>query len=255
MKNLSLCLILTLSVLFSCKDKPTEPVKEIEKPETLAPLKPLADTDLVELSPEFEAFLIKEKIDPDANANGSIRYGLVKNVDSLNIFMLGSKRSVKGLEYFTNLRSLSFDLYQVPTDNSNNYSWATGGANKEYRAPIDTLDVRYNVNLEYLNVSGKSDGGGYKASIGFLKLGDNTKLKTLISQFGMMNQIDLSGLVNLENLDLSDCYSLKSLSFCTNSKLKNLIAHRAEKLYVPDPNKVDPALAERAAGATFYKCL
>lgn len=258
MRILTICLISVLTILLSCKDKPADPVKEVDKTETqepLAPLKPLTDTDLVGLSPEFEAYLIKEKIDQQSTPNGTIKYGDIKNVDSLNINLYGSNQSLKGLPYFTNLRYLKMNASQAATNDTNRFSYAFPvGIVKEYRAPVDTLDVRYNLNLEFLDVSGNSNGGGYVASIGFLKVGKNEKLKTLISLFGMMSKMDLSGLINLENLDVSESHSLTTVMLCKNTKLKNLVSHQVQKFYVADPAKASANWADKTGGAMFLKC-
>jgi hypothetical protein len=258
MRSLSICLVSVLTILLGCKNKPADPVKEVDKTEIeepLAPLKSLTDIDLVELSPEFEAYLIKEKIDQQSTPDGSIEYGDIKNVDSLHINLHGSNQSLKGLPYFTNLRYLKVKATQAATNDTNRYSYAfVVGMIKEYRAPVDTLDVRYNMNLEFLDVSGNSDGGGYAASIGFLKLGKNEKLKTLISVIGMMSKMDLSELVNLETLNVSETHSLTTVMLCTNTKLKNLVSHQVQKFYVADPDKARADWADRTGGAKFLKC-
>ncbi|MEO6287652.1 MAG: hypothetical protein ABIN80_16600 [Dyadobacter sp.] len=255
MRNLLVHFIITFFVLLGCKDKSVEHLEEVELPEILEPLKPLADDDLVSLSADLEAHLITQKIDRNDIPNGSIKYADIKNVDSLHIQFVGANKSMRGLEYFTNLVYLKFQAYQVPTDITNNYSWAFPvGVVKEFKPPLDTLDIRYNLKLEYLDVSGHSDGGGQRASIGFLKLGANTKLKTLISIYAMLKTMNLTGLTNLEYLNIGENYSLKEVRLCTNTKLKKLRSWQVERFYVPDPANMSPDLVRETGGATYLKC-
>ena len=221
-----LLVLLCILALANCKDKPAEP----EFP---------GDDQFVSLSPEFEQALIELKIDPDLVPDRQVRYGFIKSVDSLNIALFGSDLSLEGLEYFKNLRyfKLTADHQTTSSLNTYYYSFATG-VNKDYIPPIDTLDVSHNEKLEFLDCSGRSDGGGYRSSIGYLKLGENRKLSRVISQFTMFSKVDLSGVANVQYLDFSECYNLAALKICNNSQLTTLRSPQLKELYVPSPKNV-----------------
>lgn len=228
--------LLCLIALANCKEKSAEP----EFP---------GDDQFVSLSPEFEQALIDLKIDPDLVPDRQVRYEFIKSVDSLSIALNGSHLGLGGLEYFTNLRYFKLTANHKSTSSLNTYyySFATG-LNKDYIPPIDTLDVSRNEKLEFLDCSGRSDGGGYRSSIGYLKLGENSKLGRVISQFTMFSKVELSGVANVQHLDFSGCYNLATLKVCNNSQLATLRSPQVKELYVASPKNVK-ATWEIGAGA------
>lgn len=239
--NLSVLFFTTLIGLAACKeksvDKETDPLVTIKEP-----LKIPVDSAYVSVSSEFENLLIKYKIDPEKNLNGRIRYQYIKNVDSLDILFYGLNKSLKGLEYFTNLKYLKVrGYYSTASINQNIYYYAfSSGIVNDFVPSVDTLDVSNNLKLEYLDCSGTSDQGGYASAIGNLALGDNGKLKTIISNSSMINYLDLSGLSALENLEIVSCYNLTSLSLCKNSALVKLKSWQLKTIAVPSPKAVNP---------------
>lgn len=193
-----------------------------------------SDDQYIRLSPEFERVLIEANIDPDKVADEQVRYADIKAVDSLNITLHGNNLSLLGLEYFKNLKYLKLATFQPGTNEQNGYYYAfANGVNKTYVPPLDTLDVSRNENLQYLDCSGRSDGGGYKSSIKFLKLGNNNQLREIVAQFTMLDSVDLAQAPSLEHLDISGCYSLATLRICNNPKLTTLRSPQVRLLYVP----------------------
>lgn len=213
----------------------------------------MQDDELVTVSPEFEKYLIESKIDPNPISDGKISYGAIKEIDSLTITLPGNHNSLKGLEYFTNLKYLKYNGFQNPTNTTNQYYYAFGaGVVSDYIPSIDTLDVSRNLNLEYLDCSGRSDGGGYSSCIGNLKLGKNEKLQSVIAKQSMLKSIDLSGLPNLKNLDLRECYNLSTVSICSNKKLDTLRSWQVKKFYVASLLLTKPTWITGAAN--FSEC-
>ncbi len=199
--NLSILFLIIFFCLSGCKEKSKE--EEVEPLVVIKePLKIPDDSVFISLSPEFENLLIKTKIDPENNLNGKIRYQFIKNVDSLDIVFYGLNKSLKGLEYFTNLKYLKVrGYYSTASINPNIYYYAFSiGIVNNFVPAIDTLDVSNNLRLEYLDCSGTSDQGGYASTIGNLTLGSNIGLKTIISNFSMIKSLDLSELSALETL-------------------------------------------------------
>ncbi|MEO6685352.1 MAG: hypothetical protein ABIN24_05280 [Dyadobacter sp.] len=239
--KLSIFFLLIVSGLSGCKEKSVE--KEIE-PEVVIkePLKIPVDSAFISVSYEFENLLIKNKIDPDQKLNGKIRYEYIKNVDSLDISFYGLNKSLKGIEYFTNLKYLKVrGFYSTASVNQIIYYYAfSSGVVDNFVPAIDTLDVSNNLKLEYLDCSGTSDGGGYASSIRNLTLGNNSNLKTIISNSSMINSLDLNGLPALENLEVASCYNLTSLSLCKNSALVKLKSWQLKTISVPSPKTINP---------------
>lgn len=234
-------LIIIISISFSgCKEKSIE--KEEEPIILKEPLKIPVDSVFISVSPEFENLLIKNKIDPENNLNGKIRYQFIKNIDSLDISFYGLNKSLKGIEYFTNLKYLKVrGYYSTASVNQNIYYYAfSSGIVNNFVPAIDTLDVSNNLKLEYLDCSGTSDQGGYASTIGNLTLGGNVNLKTFISNSSMIKSLDLSGLSALETLEITSCYNLTSLSLCKNSALITLRSWQLKTISVPSPKAINP---------------
>lgn len=212
------------------------------------------DDQYIRLSPEFERVLIEANIDPDKVADGQVRYAAIKAVDSLNITLHGNNLSLLGLEYFKNLKYLKLATFQPSTNERNGYYYAfANGVNKTYVPPLDTLDVSHNENLQYLDCSGHSDGGGYKSSIKYLKLGNNHQLREIVAQFTMFDSVDLSQAPNLQHLDVSECYSLATLKICNNPKLTTLRSPQVKLLYVPSPKAVKATW--HTGGGALLECI
>jgi hypothetical protein len=112
----------------SCRQQtnpePTIPTEEIseeisEEPEakdTIAVEKPkvdtiLYDTSWVSIAKGFEELLIKRQLINDNVNDGKVRYSEVKDIDSINLAAQSFDHyrftSIKGIEYFKNLRYLN----------------------------------------------------------------------------------------------------------------------------------------------------
>ena len=251
--KLSVLSLLILFILSGCEKETVE--KDAGPKATIKePLKIPADSTLVPVSSEFEYLLVKYKIDPEKVLNGKIRYEYIKNVDSLDIVFYGSNKSLKGIEYFTNLRFLKVrGYYSTVSLNPNIYYYTfPTGVNADFIPSIDTLDLSNNLKLEYLDCSGYSDQGGYASTIGNLVLGSNLGLKTIISNSSMVKSLDLSGLSNLENLEIVSCYNLTSLSLCKNSALTTLRSGQLKTISVPSPKTINPGW--EIGSATLVQC-
>ncbi|MBE9466478.1 hypothetical protein ACFP1I_24055 [Dyadobacter subterraneus] len=248
--------VLSLIILFTLPGCEEETVEKDAGPKATIkePLKIPADSAQVSVSSEFEYLLVKYKIDPEKVLNGKIRYEYIKNVDSLDIVFYGSNKNLKGIEYFTNLRFLKVrGYYSTVSLNPNIYYYAfPTGVNADFIPSIDTLDVSNNLKLEYLDCSGSSEQGGYASTIGNLVLGSNLGLKTIISNSSMVKSLDLSGLSNLENLEIVSCYNLTSLSLCKNSALVRLKSLQVRTIYVPSLNLLNPKW--ETGMATLMQC-
>lgn len=211
------------------------------------------ENESIALSPEFEKFLINSKIDRDSRPDGQISYSAIKDVDSLNILLEGNGNSLKGLEHFTNLKYLKYTGMQIPTNETNRYYYAfTAGIIKGYIPSIDTLDVSKNLKLEFVECSGLGDGGGYSSSIGHLKLGKNDQLRTIIARRTMMSSLDLSGVTNLENLDIIECYNLPTVSICGNKGLNTLASWQVKEFLISSLALVKSSW--KTGSAVFSEC-
>src|SRR5215217_2099184 len=95
----SILLLLVLVLLFAgCKKKD---IVELGPPPILT------DSSMVAVSTDFEQELIRQRIDKSGNADGLVRYGDVSQIDSLFIYGSHLIKSLKGIEHFTKLRSLT----------------------------------------------------------------------------------------------------------------------------------------------------
>lgn len=199
-----------------------------------------SDLEAIELSPKFESFLIKRSIDKNPVPDGQILRGEIKDLDSLDIILDGNGNSLKGLESFSGLKYLKYRGIQRPTNISNQYFYAfMGGIVEEYIPSVLILDVSNNLNLEYLDCSGGSDGGGYWSSVGSIKFGNNSKLKVVKSTLSMFKSLDLASLTSLEDLYVDECMIMKDLSLCTNENLKKIQLSRVKRLYISSMVKPD----------------
>jgi hypothetical protein len=198
--------------------------------------KVLSDDTPIRVSKPIEEYLVSKKIDTDGLVNGQVKYGIVKTVDSLDIICLDVIGRLGGLEYFENLKVLRFRNFDdSPYLERSLFT---------YVPVLDTLDVSKNKNLVSLECSGYLlEVGAIKSpSYKFLKLGDNRKLTTLVSDCNLLTTIDLSKLTNLETLILTRSYELLTLDLCSNKKLKKAFITRgleAVTVSVPANNSIE----------------
>ncbi len=208
-------LLLLLGLLSCTKEAVTLPDDSIPKPGAVR----IPD-------PEFEQRLVDLKIDSDQTVNGWVNKKDVENIDTLKIKSMENGRwtlikSLKGIEYFTNL------VYLDCMGND-----------------IDSLDVSQNKKLKWLNCSGyRLDVGGIlKRQIRYLNISENPELEELYigltrwmrpdvsgqtklrkAEFGgYLVKIDLSKNTALTSLQIVDGYWVDHLDLTHNTSLKEL---------------------------------
>ncbi|WP_159469507.1 hypothetical protein [Dyadobacter sp. 3J3] len=190
MKNfciLGLCLIMT----FSCRSKKVEPDGDSIDNSTLV------NFDLV-----FEKELIRLGIDKQGKEDGLVRYADVKDVESLEI-VNGWNRitSVKGIEYFVNLKSLTI-----------------------YKPKLDSLNLIKNTKLEKLTVF-TGDDEGVEGTLKYLNVTACKSLKSLDCYGNILSSLDLTKNLALTDLNCSK-NSLTQLNVSSNTNLKSLNCSR-----------------------------
>lgn len=209
MKYLALSIILII-FQFSCKKKSypdpiePEPPKEVE----------LTDSSIVKLAVGFEEILIKNRLIADQINDGLVKYGELVAIDSLRLdakdFGHYNFKSLHGIEYFPNLTYLNI-----------------------HGSYVDSVDLRKNVKLNYLDCSGISvSGAGINATVKYLNVSGCKNLKSLICYYNKLTDLDLSQnpLLNkldflgndLQKIDISNNINLKSLNSSFNRKITNL---------------------------------
>jgi hypothetical protein len=211
----------------------------------------LTDDTPIRLSKPIEEYLISRKLDTDGVVNGQVKYGIVKTVDSLDIVCLEVIGKLEGLEYFENLEVLRFRNFDdSPYRERSLFT---------YVPVLDTLDVSKNKNLISLDCSGYVLGVGAieSPSYRFLKLGDNRKLTTLVSNCNLLTTIDLSTLTNLEILILRMSRKLLTLDLCNNKKLKRAFITRSPEsitVSVPANNSIEWVPPSERTPLKFIDC-
>lgn len=142
----------------------------------------------------FEKYLIQKKYDTDNTVNGRISLTdalKIEEIDIVSVSLYAPSndiiRSVKGIEYFKNLKSFrSFD------------------------GLIEAIDFSHNENLEVIGIgndsqyaSGETDK--YK-SFKYINLGVNYKLKTLELGNVLVKEVDISKTPNIKKLGIWSNY-------------------------------------------------
>lgn len=136
----------------------------------------------------FEKYLIQKKYDTDKTVNGRISLVDALKIEEIYIFSMSVAapsddiiRSVKGIEYFKNLKSF-ISMSHL----------------------IEAIDFSHNENLEVIRIkddnaylSGETDK--YKA-LKYINLGVNHKLKTLGLSNVLVKEVDISKTPNIEKL-------------------------------------------------------
>ncbi|MCF2446945.1 hypothetical protein L0657_23525 [Dyadobacter sp. CY345] len=208
---------------FSCKKDSPEPtpIVEVIPPKEII----LTDSSMVSIAKGFEALLIQRNIIIDQTNDGLIRYGDIKDIDTIKIETGDLNHyeftSLKGIEYFTSLLYL--------------------GIHGSY---VDSVDVSKNVKLRYLDCSGVSAGGaGVNRTVKYLNVtackdlqylycfnnllttldvSNNPKLIRLDSRFNQLSIIDISQNNQIEYLNCSFNKKIVNLDLSKNVKLQYL---------------------------------
>ncbi len=208
MRNTFFLIIIVSTLCYGCKKRsfiePSSPVDSvgIEVPDDTAMFH---DTVRLSFAPGFEEVLIFKKIIKDTKRDGFVRYGEIKNVDSLDVSALyyeGNYRfiSIKGIEFFHKLRYLNMSAsYVKNVDLSKNtkleYLDCSGSATDVWNQTIKKLDVTKCKNLRYLNCSTNL--------LTTLDVTQNLKLTELYCYANYLKRIDVSNNRLLRTLDVS----------------------------------------------------
>jgi hypothetical protein len=211
----------------------------------------LTDETPIRLSKPIEEYLVNRKLDTDGIINGQTKYCNVKTVDSLDIIALEIIGKLEGLEYFENLKVLRFRNFDDLPYSKRSFT---------YVPVINILDVSKNKNLVSLDCSGYHLGvGGIKSpSCKALKLGDNSKLTRLVADCNSLKTIDLSRLINLETLILTESYELLTLDLCNSKNLKTVFVTGTNRIIISipvDKNSIEwlPAYQRTKLDAIYCK--
>lgn len=226
MRQATIISFLLLLLFTACHKKPAlepqpepVPVKEVV----------LTDSTLVPLAAGFEKELLRQGIDRSGKQDKKVRYGDVKDIDSLDLKLSFPVGKVNGIEYFTNLKWLRMEGSQTDSlDLSKNlkleYLYCqTGVSIAGVPARLTYLNVNNCVQLHYLNC--------YNNLLTSVDLSQNPALKVL--NLGLnpgLKQIDLSANANLEIADFSGCRKLQALDLSKNSRLTELTCTYASEL-------------------------
>ena len=145
----------------------------------------------------------------DLNGDGEISFNEAKKVTSMSFLTDEEHKnisSIKGIEYFKNLKSLTCRGYDMSK-----------------RGALSTLDLSKNRALENLNCSSNK--------LSSIKFGDNKSLKQISCHYNELTSLDLKYYSSLESiscsynqltlLNVSGCTNLSYLA-CSNNNLSSL---------------------------------
>lgn len=226
MRHILFLFIITCALYAGCKKKtfiePLSPIDSsgIELPKDTALFH---DTVRLSLAPGFEEILIFKKIIPDTKKDGFVRYGDIKDIDSLDVsamFFEGRDRfvSIKGIEYFTKLRYLNM---------SDSF--------------VKTVDLSKNIKLEYLDCSGTADEPGWNQTIKVLDVTKCKGLRYLDCSTNLLTALDISQ--NLKLVELF-CYAnfLKRIDISNNRLLRTLdvsVNREMKEIYLTNSPEIE----------------
>ncbi len=182
----SITLILLTLTLFSCKEEAIDselPLGCVEK-FTSSTLDYSAKYVVIP-DPSFEFSLVDQKLDSDGEVNGKILMADVLKVKELGVNSVSASkeyiiRDLTGIEYFKNLENLTI-----------------------LNCLEDSLDLTHNPKLTGLTFFAFWGGGGSfdrDQALKHLKINPSTALKKLELVMVWMNEIDISGFPNLEEI-------------------------------------------------------
>ena len=194
---------------------------------------PRMEGNIVFADENFKAFCIKNF---DKNGDGGVSYEEAKLVKEIDVNTVNIA-SLKGIEYFTNLESLTCGAkYQ--------YGFVAGGWHlfnengEEVIGLLTSLDLSKNTKLKYLNcnvnqltsldLSANTALNNVSCDYNYLTTliaGNNASLSELSCKYNQLTSINVSGCPALESLD---CYSnqLKNVDVSNNVALTYLSFYR-----------------------------
>ncbi|MCE6991223.1 hypothetical protein [Dyadobacter sp. CY323] len=175
-----------------------------KKDEVISPVEEKTFT----IDPEFEKELFRQNI--DNTLNGSIRDSEMKKIESLSLRGLGRIKTLKGIEHFENLKSLSiFDV------------------------KIDSLDLSKNAKLEYLYCRTIGIEGG-TPSLVYLNVKNCKALRYLDCSYNLLSELDVTGNPALTFLAFSVNHNIKEINLSANVALDTI-----ECSLLPNLTKLD----------------
>lgn len=213
--NSIIILILIWIYLDGCKPSKIRP--EPPEPETEMPEEPkdtviienpkvdtaLYDTSWVHIAKGFEELLILRGVIDDKINDGKVKYGTIKDIDSIHIGTTGFSyyrfTSIRGIEYFKKLRYLNV-----------------------MGSYLDSLDLRKNPRVEIILCRGASGTGiGDNRTMKYINVTGCPELRQLNCGINMLPKLDVTKNFKLEYLN---CYGnvLKELDISQNKKLDYL---------------------------------
>lgn len=171
--------------------------------------------------PIFRQYII-DNFDTDTPKNEVLSAKEISNITAINVNFKSNIRNLKGIEYFSELKSLScLDLIKV-----------------------ESLDISSNNKLEYFSCEGS-------ISIKELDVSENLALKHLNCGYTSISDIDLSNNINLTDLYLNRT-GITSLNIQKNTALEVLNCIGIKKLSEIDVSK-NPRLYYLEIGETNIK--
>ena len=231
--------IIALALLWICLNgcsKPAKVIPEPPEPETEKPEEPrdtlvveipkvdttLYDTSWVHVAKGFEELLILRGVIDDKINDGKVKYGTIKDIDSINIGTTGFSyyrfTSIRGVEYFKKLRYLN----------------VTGSY-------LDSLDLRKNPKVEIVLCHGVSATGiGDNRTIKYINLTGCPELRRLNCEINLISKLDITknsklAYLNcfgnmLKELDISQNTNLDYLNTSGNHEIAHLALEKVPQL-------------------------
>ncbi len=195
---------------------PEIPVDSTDTKDTTTIIPPKVDTTLydtshVAIAKGFEALLIKRGIIKDAVNDGYVIYKEIKDIDSVylraQLYDHYNFTSIRGIEYFKKLRYLNV-----------------------YGSYLDSLDLRKNTRLEYLNCQGITGSGIQdNRTIRYINVTNCKELRHLDCAFNLLTKLDVTQNLKLETL-ICHRNSLTELNISNNPELRILDCRFNERI-------------------------
>lgn len=165
---------------------------------------------------EFEKLLIY--IGVDQSKDGKLRRSDIIGVDSLNLFKYSDVKSLRGIEHFENLRSLTIqgihlDSLDLSKNSKLEYLWCETVGPEGTDASLKFLELTGCKSLRFLKCPSNL--------LESLDLRQNTKLRELHCPNNLLAELDLSQNTELEILDFG-WTNISVLNISSNKKLRSI---------------------------------
>jgi hypothetical protein len=180
---------------------------------------------MVPIAKGFEELLIQRGVIDDKINDGKIKYGTIKNIDSIHIGTLEFNQyrftSIRGIEYFKKLRYLNvMGSYLDSLDLGKNHKLEVVLCRGASATGIDD-----NRTIKYIDVTGCPELRVLNCSINLitrLDVSRNLKLEYLNCYFNKLKELDISQNPKLDYLNTSANYDLAYLALEKVPKLTKL---------------------------------